>query len=211
MPTYTINLTGVVLSVNGEVPDGSGNVIISIPPIVNIYNSDGSLPEAEQRIVALENDALLTFTSTNGDTVYSSIAGDPNIFISSTSTAISGFGDITGGNFLSNTGNGVIGASTIGNGVSASSTSGIGLVASSTSGISAVVSGMGALIENTGASPALDASAILELKSTTKGVIFPRMTTTQRNAIASPATGLTVDDITLNGLFRFDGVNWTGL
>ena len=43
MPTYTINLTGVVLSVNGELPDGSGNVTITIPPSVNIYNADDVL------------------------------------------------------------------------------------------------------------------------------------------------------------------------
>src|SRR4051812_3508841 len=39
------------------------------------------------------------------------------------------------------------------------------------------------------ASPA--ASALLELKSTTLGFLPPRMDTTARNAISSPATGLT--------------------
>ena len=33
-------------------------------------------------------------------------------------------------------------------------------------------------------------SAILEIQSTTKGVLVPRMTTTQRNAISNAATGL---------------------
>lgn len=36
------------------------------------------------------------------------------------------------------------------------------------------------------------ASAIADFKSTTKGVLPPRMTSTQRDAIASPATGLTL-------------------
>lgn len=37
-----------------------------------------------------------------------------------------------------------------------------------------------------------DASAILDLTSTTQGFLYPRMTSAQRNAIASPATGLMV-------------------
>lgn len=45
-----------------------------------------------------------------------------------------------------------------------------------------------------------DASAILQADSTTKGILFPRMTTTQKNAISSPATGLVVYDTTLNKL-----------
>ena len=45
-----------------------------------------------------------------------------------------------------------------------------------------------------------DTSAILQTDSTTKGVLFPRMTTTQKNAISSPATGLTIFDTTLGKL-----------
>jgi hypothetical protein len=47
---------------------------------------------------------------------------------------------------------------------------------------------------------AANASSILEVSSTTKGFLPPRMTTTQKNAIASPATGLVVYDSTLNKL-----------
>jgi len=48
--------------------------------------------------------------------------------------------------------------------------------------------------------PTSSASAKLRVDSTTQGVLFPRMTTTQKNAIASPATGLVVFDTTLNKL-----------
>jgi hypothetical protein len=40
------------------------------------------------------------------------------------------------------------------------------------------------------------ASAIVEIQSTTKGFLPPRMTTTQRNAIASPAAGLMIYNTT---------------
>lgn len=45
-----------------------------------------------------------------------------------------------------------------------------------------------------------DASASLEVVSTTQGILFPRMTTTQKNAIVSPAAGLVIYDTTLNKL-----------
>jgi hypothetical protein len=51
-----------------------------------------------------------------------------------------------------------------------------------------------------GANSAPDASAILELTSITKGLLFPRMTTAQKNAIATPLAGLMVYDTTLNKL-----------
>lgn len=38
------------------------------------------------------------------------------------------------------------------------------------------------------------ASAVPDLKSTTKGLLIPRVTTAQRTAIASPAHGLMVFD-----------------
>ena len=52
------------------------------------------------------------------------------------------------------------------------------------------------------------ASSILTMESTTQGFLPPRMTTTQKNAIASPATGLVVYDNTLNKLSVFTGATW---
>lgn len=46
----------------------------------------------------------------------------------------------------------------------------------------------------------LDASAALEIDSTTKGLLLPRMTTTQRDAIAAPASGLLVYNTTTGKL-----------
>jgi hypothetical protein len=49
-------------------------------------------------------------------------------------------------------------------------------------------------------SASINASAVLQSDSVTKGFLPPRMTTTQKNAIASPAAGLVVYDTTLNKL-----------
>ncbi len=57
----------------------------------------------------------------------------------------------------------------------------------------------------------INASAQVEIASTTKGFLPPRMTTTQKNAIASPATGLMVYDTTLNLISVYNGTIWISL
>lgn len=54
-----------------------------------------------------------------------------------------------------------------------------------------------------------DPSAILDISSTTKGILVPRMSTLQRNAVPSPAIGLLLYDTTLKGFYGYDGTNWT--
>ncbi len=56
-----------------------------------------------------------------------------------------------------------------------------------------------------------DASAMLDIKATSKGMLVPRMTTTQRTAIASPATGLLVFDTDTAGFWFYDGTAWADL
>ena len=57
----------------------------------------------------------------------------------------------------------------------------------------------------------ITASAQMEVISTTRGFLPPRMTTTQKNAIASPATGLQVYDTTLNQMSYYNGTTWTNI
>jgi len=52
------------------------------------------------------------------------------------------------------------------------------------------------------------ASSLLDIQSTTQGFLQPRMTTTQRNAISSPATGLQVYNTSLNKLNYYNGSSW---
>ncbi|MEP6845437.1 MAG: hypothetical protein ABI861_05515, partial [Panacibacter sp.] len=55
-------------------------------------------------------------------------------------------------------------------------------------------------------------SSLLEIKSTTKGLLIPRMTAKQRNAIATPATGLLIYQTDLTpGFYYYSGTAWTAV
>jgi hypothetical protein len=58
-------------------------------------------------------------------------------------------------------------------------------------------------VNSSGAAPAL--SSILDVSSTTKGLLIPRMTSAQRNAIASPANGLMVYTTDIGEIQVYDG------
>lgn len=68
------------------------------------------------------------------------------------------------------------------------------------------------LLDNTGSlsigTAAPNASSALDIQSTTKGFLPPRMTTTQASAIASPAEGLMIYVTNTNGTFTVKG--WYG-
>ena len=54
-----------------------------------------------------------------------------------------------------------------------------------------------------------NASSLLEIKSTKKGLLIPRMTKTQRDAIAAPATGLLIYQTNATpGFYYYDGTTW---
>ena len=63
---------------------------------------------------------------------------------------------------------------------------------------------MASVVVGIGGSP--DASSVLDAQSTTKGFLPPVMTTTQKNAITSPANGLVVFDSTLGKLCVFSSL-----
>jgi len=64
----------------------------------------------------------------------------------------------------------------------------------------------GILIKN--GSGTVNYSAMLDISSTQRGVLIPRMSATQRNAIAGPATGLMVFDNTTNSFWFYGGSAW---
>lgn len=62
-------------------------------------------------------------------------------------------------------------------------------------------------INTTGSDP--DASAILDVSSTDKGMLIPRMTASQRDLISSPADGLMVYITDDSSFYYFNGLAWT--
>lgn len=65
-------------------------------------------------------------------------------------------------------------------------------------------------INNDGSNP--DISALLDVKSTSKGFLIPRMTEAQRSLISNPATGLMVFQTDIEqGFYFYTGSAWTKL
>ena len=69
-------------------------------------------------------------------------------------------------------------------------------------------------VANSNSATLADSSAILELVSNNgvdgyRGFLLPRVTTTNRNAISSPATGLTIYNTTTNSIEFYNGSSWT--
>ncbi|MBU0765523.1 MAG: tail fiber domain-containing protein, partial [Bacteroidetes bacterium] len=54
-------------------------------------------------------------------------------------------------------------------------------------------------------------SAMLDVKSTTKGMLVPRLTTAQRTAVGSPANGLLVFDTDEGDFYFYNGSSWVNL
>lgn len=69
--------------------------------------------------------------------------------------------------------------------------------------------GNGVSINNTSA--VANGSALLDMTSTTKGLLIPRMTSAQRTNITTPAVGLLVFDTNLNAFMFFNGSDWGGI
>src|SRR6266704_5115850 len=68
----------------------------------------------------------------------------------------------------------------------------------------------GVAINTDGTNP--DNSAMLDIKSTAKGILIPRLTSAQKTAIATPAVGLLIyqtDGTT--GFYFYNGIAWTSL
>lgn len=76
------------------------------------------------------------------------------------------------------------------------------------SALNAMDDGTNATISINNGSNKAAVSSVVDIVSTTAGFLPPRMTTTQRTNIASPAEGLHVYDLTLHKLYVYDGTIW---
>ncbi|MFC4263643.1 hypothetical protein ACFOWM_12180 [Ferruginibacter yonginensis] len=72
-----------------------------------------------------------------------------------------------------------------------------------------VISSNGKSLQIAGAGAgAAESSAAFEIADTAKGILFPRMTSAQRDLIAAPATGLQIYNTTTNSFWYFNGTAW---
>lgn len=205
-----------IKTINGSSLLGSGDITISGS---NIYTADGTLTGA--RTLTLGGVAL-----TIAGTTSSRFQANGNVGIGTTTDAgfkldVSGTARVQNGltisgqtanNYLTigtGTGNAffVWSAYFLGvNGVKLRSEGLIGdpSAAATSTRASAAIDSRGYLVTDSigigTSTSAINASAIAQINSTTKGFLPPRMTTSQKTAIASPAAGLVVFDTTLNKL-----------
>ncbi|MEM0991581.1 MAG: tail fiber protein [Bacteroidota bacterium] len=75
-------------------------------------------------------------------------------------------------------------------------------------GISFTANAQVAINEN-GNAP--DSSAMLDIRSTGRGILIPRLSTSERQNIADPAIGLMVYDSTARAFYYFNGMGWLEL
>lgn len=64
-------------------------------------------------------------------------------------------------------------------------------------------------ISDSGGSFTPDNSSVLELQSVSRGLLIPRMTQTQRDAVASPVAGLMIYNTTTGLVEFYNGTSWT--
>jgi len=64
------------------------------------------------------------------------------------------------------------------------------------------------VFSNQSISGSADTSSVMEIRSTNRGFLFPRLTTGQKTSIASPVSGLVVFDTTLVKLCVYNGATW---
>jgi hypothetical protein len=151
-------------------------------------------------------------------------AGDNNTFVggyggssNTTGTGNTFLGNSAGGTNTTGTNNLALGYAAGPNTTALTNSIGIGYQAQVSTSNTLVLGGTGtnAVSVAVGATTA-NPSAVLDLTSTTKGVLLPRLTSTQRTAIASPATGLFLYQTDASAGFYYNAgtaatPNWTYL
>ncbi len=215
LPALTRNDSEIIPVVQD---DGLGNLTTGTLPIAdlgtdtNIYNTDGTLTASVERVVNM-NGKIVRFDNGQfvvGDALGSSYLMEVNGTGESKRGLIaesSGLVAILG---VDNSNVAVQGISSGSVGVKAETATGTALFAeSSSTGKAGLFEGQ-TLVEEYGGDESISASALFEVKSTVKGALLPRMTTTERNTIGSPATGLEIFNTTTVRKEVYNGSYWQG-
>jgi len=162
-------------------------------------NNTGAAPDAKSmldvssttkgmlipRMTQAERDAI--GTPPNGLLLYNTSTNSFQYYNSSTWTNITNSGIVTGTN---NKVPRFVGLWGLANGIMMDDGNGVAINATST---------------------VANSSAILDMTSTSKGILIPRMNSSQRTAILTPATGLLVFDTDLSGFMFYNGSTWTAI
>ena len=198
-------------------PDGLGGYVSKsvtgaqlASPDTNIYNTNGTLTGA--RTVNMGANILQI---DNGQFVIGNTMGSPYLM------EVNGTGESKRGLTVESSGLvAILGTDASNVAVWGNSSGSIGLYGTTATGfglnVSASSTGWAArmdgktLVQEFGGGGVQAASSLMEVQSTTRGFLVPRMTTVQRDAIAAPATGLEIYNTTTNRKEWYNGTYWMG-
>lgn len=207
----------------GALTTGANNIGIGRQSLTATSNGQGN--------IGIGDFSLTSMGTANGNTaigqnaLYNNILGSSNVAIGNSALVATkggsntGVGTYVGYNLTTGTANTIIGYYTA-LGITTGSKNTI--IGANISGLATTLSNTIILADgdgviryycNSAGSTGIGTStpsskAILDLTSTTKGLLLPRMTTTQRDAITSPDAGLIIYNTTSNKLNFYNGSAW---
>ncbi len=201
LPALTVNGSEVVPVVQD---DGLGNLTTGQLPITD-FGTDTNFANTDLTLTANRTHDFASYDMTFNNAHLLVYGNDTQAIYANNSG--SGIGVVG----VANTGTAINGSSTSGNGVSGSSTNSNGVTGASVNSKGGAFRNQVLVEEYTVANEVQDASSLFEVKSTLKGALLPRMTTTQRDAISSPATGLEIYNTTTGRKEVYNGSFWRGI
>lgn len=202
LTTTTLNGSEVVPVVQD---DGLGNLTTFKVPVSSV-GTDTNFANTDLTLTANRTHDLAGYNLAFNNGTIGASQSSVNPTINATNSG-SGSGVVG----TSTSSSGVSGVSTSGNGVSGSSTNSNGVTGASVNSKGGAFRNQVLVEEYATANEVQEASSLFEVKSTVKGALLPRMTTTQRNAISSPATGLEIYNTTTNRKEVYNGTFWQGV
>jgi hypothetical protein len=192
--------SGLLIEASGVITIGSGGSIININPSHFNVNASGDASLISNQIYLGNGSGSRIELSTGGggaastiQTAYVYNGGNKKVFVA-TAAACLPYSPVTASDYVTNANaNQIIGDGSYSNTAA--------YAAFMYLSHSFIMNGVGGTFVD-------DATAIMQLNSTTKGILLPRMTSVQRNAIASPTEGLEIYNLTTHTKNFYNGTSW---